>query len=188
MSKADVELQRDLRSAQFGRGGHLPQALERLELLLLLDQDRLLDFLRTAARPDGADGHDRPLDVGRQLDRNRRQGNHPEQNDQDHADGDLDRILNGEADQIHAQPLLAGAHDADLLPRRQTLGAFDHDRRPASATRRPRVGFGFDGVLRRHPGADRHRHGLDLDAVRLRRGQRDPNRRAVGADQDGVLG
>jgi len=102
----DVEMAQPLEETlrRHGVEVYLRQALERFQLFLLLDQDRLLDFLRTAPGPNSADRDHGPLDIGRQLDRDGVQGDHAEQNDENHADGDFHRVLDRETDRIHVYP------------------------------------------------------------------------------------
>ena len=118
--RADVELERD-RAGRIGAfRGHLGDALDALELLLLLDHDLLFDLLRTGAGPARLDRDRGRLHLGCQLHRHPHQRDDAEQRDQQNADGDLDRIANKGIDKLHRECLVwestawrAGSHFAE---------------------------------------------------------------------------
>ena len=89
---ADGELHRDHAAGVHALRRELRDALDARELLLLLDDDFLLDFLRAGAGPAGFDRDRRNLHLGRELHRHPDQRDDAEQRDQQHADGDLHRI------------------------------------------------------------------------------------------------
>ena len=115
---AGEELQAD-RAAGLGAGaGHLLEALEALQLLFLLVDDLLLDLVGAGALPEGLDGDDGVLDVGRELDGDALDAEDAGEHDEDHADGHGDRLSDDELEEVHepAPSSAAVAASVEVLP------------------------------------------------------------------------
>ena len=90
--RADQEFQRDPSQRVRAFGRHLGDAFDALELLFLLDDDLLLDFLRTCSRPTRFDRDRGRLHLRRQLHGHPREGDPAEQCHQQHTDQHLGGI------------------------------------------------------------------------------------------------
>ena len=100
---ADGELQRDLAARVHALARHLGHAFDAFELLLLLLDDLLFDFLRAGAGPGGLDRERGDLHVRDELDRHPADGDQAEHHQQDHEDRDLDGVLDEVLDETHAE-------------------------------------------------------------------------------------
>ena len=98
---ADGELQEDPADAVQALAGHSPNALDALELFLLLEDDLPLDLLRAGPGPDRLNTDLRPIDARNQLHRDPVQGEKAEQDQENHPDDDGYRSANGYIDQGH---------------------------------------------------------------------------------------
>ena len=99
--RPDEEFQHDAAPPLARSAGHLPHVGHTLELLFLTFDDLPLDLLRAGPEPPRGHRHPRPVHVRRQLNRNPKNAQKPEQKDQQHPHRHFDRVIDGETDQPH---------------------------------------------------------------------------------------